>query len=257
MNQYDEWLEEYKHLEGQHNQKKHGFRGGTAVGREAISGLGSDAQGYYNNLSEGDKVKFRLGWYREMKKSGNSTRFMAMFEKKRVDAGGTPITFSPATTPVQPKTAVPATPVNATAPATPAAAPAAPKSTVFEFGNTKVDVSQFQTKATKLAGVNDHYTSSSPNRTVLSYDIKKTNRKQIKAIEDIRDAALEWRNKNNLITAYATPIKQTGKITTRNGDLARMYSFSLWDTGRGERAQFTNVHGPNDREIVFEFWMPL
>ncbi len=40
MNKFDEWLEEYKHLGGQHNQKKHGFRGGTAVSHAAQTGDG-------------------------------------------------------------------------------------------------------------------------------------------------------------------------------------------------------------------------
>ncbi len=37
MNKFDAWLEKYKHLDGQHNQKKHGFRGGATVGQAARS----------------------------------------------------------------------------------------------------------------------------------------------------------------------------------------------------------------------------
>lgn len=67
-----------KHLAGQHNQKKHGSRGGVKVSNEAISGLDKQVQAHYDGLSEGDKVKFRLAWYRETKKnpSANSFDFM-------------------------------------------------------------------------------------------------------------------------------------------------------------------------------------
>lgn len=64
-----------KHLAGQHNQKKHGSRGGVKVSNEAISGLDKQVQAHYDGLSEGDKVKFRLAWYRETKKNPAADSF--------------------------------------------------------------------------------------------------------------------------------------------------------------------------------------
>ncbi len=35
MDKFDAWIEEYKHLQGKHNQKKHGNRGAATVGQSA------------------------------------------------------------------------------------------------------------------------------------------------------------------------------------------------------------------------------
>ncbi len=42
MSRLDTWLEEHKHLDGQHNQKKHGFRGGTTMGNAAQNAKQAD-----------------------------------------------------------------------------------------------------------------------------------------------------------------------------------------------------------------------
>ncbi len=104
----------YKHLQGKHNQKKHGYRGQSAITQNAIKGLSPLAQKIYNGLDKSDQVKFRLAWYREIKKdpSANADKFAKKFNS------------APASPkkPAAPKQAPAAAPVAAPAPA---AAPAA------------------------------------------------------------------------------------------------------------------------------------
>ncbi len=82
-------MEKYKHLTGQHNQKKHGNRGGATIGQEAISNLDSQTQAHYDGLSEGDKVKFRLAWYRELKKNPGANSFDFMQSQLLKNHSGT------------------------------------------------------------------------------------------------------------------------------------------------------------------------
>ncbi len=75
----------FKHLQGQHNQKKHGNRGGRQLSTEAISGLSKASNDYYQSLSKSDQVKFRLAWYREKKKNpaADDAQFTANFASGR------------------------------------------------------------------------------------------------------------------------------------------------------------------------------
>lgn len=134
MNKYEEWIEQYKHLTGAHNQKRHGNRGGVKVSQEAISGLNSNSQIIYDGLSKSDQVKYRLAWYRELKKNGGSDAdaFTKNFLAKNTAA-------APAK--VQPKSAVPATPVKAASPA-PATAKAPKFTSVLDIQNYEKTLSR-------------------------------------------------------------------------------------------------------------------
>lgn len=154
MNKYEEWLEEYKHLTGEHNQKKHGNRG-TRVSQEAISGLSKDAQTFYSKLDTKSQVKFRLAWYRETKKNPNANP--DDFVKK----------FAPTPTPIQSPASVPATPVKA---AVSAPAPAPKFTSVLDVQNwektlTRAEAIDFQKQWRKKESANVYlHPSAQTNR---------------------------------------------------------------------------------------------
>ncbi len=85
MNDLEEWLEEYKHLTGQHNQRLHGNRGGVKVSQEAMrANIPSSQLGNLRQVSQRDLETDVAEWRSKQSKAGQA-KFDKAVEKFKKD----------------------------------------------------------------------------------------------------------------------------------------------------------------------------
>ncbi len=220
MDKFDEWLEEYKHLDGQHNQKKHGFRGSANVGQAAVSTSQPKLS------ATGQKVLASLS-----KNPGKTANYLKtvmpkvhaeLLSKGYIDSAG-----------------------KLTSGANANAQPA--KNTVvnLKLDNKSIDIGNFQSGGTKLSevvkinGKKDKAVFEAPSRV----DVKIAQSRVQKWVDD------------NLADGRVTHTSSYGR-EMHNGVMADKYSFFMYDSGKRSvipgAQSFVN---PNQHEIEFEFWI--